>query len=198
MTTNKWLKYIIYVGIFAIPFIPLIVNETAFFPFITGKNFAFRVIVEIVFALWAILALRDKSSRPEKSGILYAVLALGAIGTLATIFGLNPYRSFWSNYERMDGLINLLHLVAYFVVLASVLRDRVKWFWLANTALVADAYIITYGFLQLAGKAGVHQGSTRLDASLGNSAYLAVYTLFMIFISAYLLSLAWTKNKLLT
>jgi O-antigen ligase len=197
MTTNKWLKYFICAGIFIVPFIPWIVASSSYFPFITGKNFAFRVIVEIIFALWAILALRDKKSRPEKSWILYAVLALGAIGILATFFGLNPYRSFWSNYERMDGLINILHLIAYFVVLISVLKDKVKWFWLANTALVANFYIAIYSLLQLAGKAAVHQSATRLDASLGNSAYLAVYVLFMIFISVYLLALVWPKNKIL-
>ena len=197
MTTNKWLRYFIYAGIFIVPFIPWIVATSSYFPFITGKNFAFRVIVEIIFALWAILALRDKKARPEKSWILYAVLALGVIDILATFFGLNPYRSFWSNYERMDGLINLLHLSAYFVVLISVMRDKLIWFYLANTALLANIYIAIYGLMQLAGKTGVHQSATRLDASLGNSAYLAVYVLFMIFISIYLLVLVWPKNKIL-
>jgi O-antigen ligase len=181
-----------------VPFIPWIVTSSSYFPFITGKNFAFRVIVEIIFALWAILALRDKQSRPEKSRILYSVLALGAVDILATFFGLNPYRSFWSNYERMDGLINILHLVAYFVVLISVFKDKVVWFWLANIALLANVYVVGNGFLQLAGRAEIHQGSVRLDSTLGNSAYLAVYVLFMIFISVYLLSLSWTKNKILS
>ncbi|MFA6476193.1 MAG: O-antigen ligase family protein [Candidatus Paceibacterota bacterium] len=197
MTTNKWLKYFIYAGIFVVPFIPWIVASSSYFPFITGKGFAFRVIVEIIFALWAILALRDKSARPEKSWLLYAVLTLGAVDVLATVFGLNPYRSFWSNYERMDGCITILHLVAYFVVMISVLKDRAMWFWLANTALVANIYIIAYGFLQLFGRAQVHQSAARLDASLGNSAYLAVYVLFIAFISAYLALLSWSKNKIL-
>ena len=119
------------------------------------------------------------------------------IDVLATIFGLNPYRSFWSNYERMDGLVTILHLIAYFVVLISVLKDKVMWFWLANTALVANIYIVFYGFLQLFGRAQVHQSAARLDASLGNSAYLAVYVLFAAFISAYLALLTWSKNKIL-
>lgn len=197
MTINKWLKYFIYAGIFIVPFIPWIVASSSYFPFITGKNFAFRVIVEIIFALWAILALRDKSARPKKSWILYSVLALGFIDVLATVFGLNPYRSFWSNYERMDGLISILHLVAYFVVLISVMRDKLMWFYLANTALIANVYIATYGLLQLMGKAQIHQSAARLDASLGNAAYLAVYVLFMVFISAYLTFLTWPKNKIL-
>ena len=126
MTINKWLRYIIYGGIFAIPFIPLYVSSSMFFPFITGKNFAFRIIVEIIFALWAILALQDKTARPKRSYLLYSVLALVVIDGLATAFSLNLYRSFWSNYERMDGYINILHLGAYFLVLISVFKEKIK------------------------------------------------------------------------
>ena len=198
MTINKWLRYIIYGGIFAIPFIPLYVSSSMFFPFITGKNFAFRIIVEIIFALWAILALQDKTARPKRSYLLYSVLALVVIDGLATAFSLNLYRSFWSNYERMDGYINILHLGAYFLVLISVFKEKINWFWLANISLLANVYIAVYGFVQLAGKADIHQGGVRLDATLGNSAYLAVYVLFHIFIAGYLLLERWSKDKLIS
>jgi O-antigen ligase len=198
MTINKWLRYFIYGGIFIVPFIPLYVASSMFFPFITGKNFAWRIIVEIILALWAILALRDKTARPQSSWLLYSVLALVVIDGLATFFGVFPYRSFWSNYERMDGYINILHLGAYFLVLVSMFKERVKWFWLANISLLANVYIVAYGFLQLAGQAQIHQSGTRLDASLGNSAYLAVYVLFHIFVAGYLLLSQWTKNKVLS
>ena len=42
MTVNTFLKRLVLVGIFAVPFIPLIVSSGMFFPFITGKNFSFR------------------------------------------------------------------------------------------------------------------------------------------------------------
>ncbi|MFA5022986.1 MAG: O-antigen ligase family protein [Candidatus Paceibacterota bacterium] len=198
MTINKWLRYFIYAGIFIVPFIPLYVSTSMFFPFITGKNFSFRIIIEIILALWAILALRDKTARPKYSWLLYSVIALVAIDGLATLFGVYPYRSFWSNYERMDGYINLLHLGAYFLVLISVFKERTKWFWLANVTLAANVYIAIYGFAQLGGLAQIHQSGTRLDASLGNSAYLAVYVLFHIFIAGYLLLSQWSKNKILS
>ena len=41
-----------------------------------------------------------------------------------------------------------------------------------------------YALLQLAGKLAIHQGNSRLDATLGNATYLAVYMLFHIFIAA--------------
>lgn len=196
MNINKFLHWVTLMGLFIIPFVPLIVTSSAFFPFITGKNFAFRVIIEIVFASWLILALRDKSYWPKKSYLLYTVLALLVVTGLATIFGENLSRSFWSNYERMGGYVSLLHLGAYFIVLISFLRNKGEWFWLANTSLGVNWLIALYSLSQLMGKTEIHQGGVRLDATLGNAAYLAVYVLFGIFISSYLLSQAkniWLK-----
>ena len=50
-------KAVVYSGIFLIPAVVLIISNSLFFPFITGKNFTFRIIVEIIFAAWIILAL---------------------------------------------------------------------------------------------------------------------------------------------
>lgn len=186
MATNKILRWSVIGGLYLIPFIPLIVADQSYFPFITGKNFAFRSLIEILFALWIILALRDKTYRPKFSSISWAVVALLVVSTLATIFSVNPYRSFWSNYERMGGLISLLHVGAYFVVLISFLRSKLDWLRLALVNLGANWIIIVYGLLQLAGKLEIHQGGVRLDATLGNAAYLAVYLLLNIFVVAYL------------
>lgn len=186
METNKILRWGVIGGLYLIPFLPLIVASQSYFPFITGKNFAFRALVEIVFALWLILLIRDKDYRPRASYLLWSVVALLGVTTLATIFSVNPYRSFWSNYERMGGLISLLHVGAYFVVLISVLKTKLAWLRLALVNMGANWIIIIYGLLQLAGKLEIHQGGVRLDATLGNAAYLAVYLLFNIFILVYL------------
>jgi len=193
MNVNSILRGTILTGIFAVLFLPLYVPESMFFPFITGKNFAFRIIVEIIFAAWLILMYRDASYRPRKSWMLYALGALAAITALADIFGENPYRSFWSNYERMEGLIAHLHFLAYFVVVSSVLATERLWIRFFNTSLSASVLVSIYALFQLAGKAEIHQGG-RIDASLGNATYLAVYMLFHIFI-AVMLALRETTSK---
>lgn len=187
MTINKTLRWVTLIGLFIIPFIPLLVSTSLFFPFISGKGLVFRVIIEIVFACWLILALRDKTYWPKKSYLLYSILALIVVTGLATLFSLNPYRSFWSNYERMMGLVSLLHLLGYFLVLISVLKQKVEWFWLANVALLANWLVNFEAFRQLLGQTAIHQGGVRIDATLGNATYLAVYLLFSIFLAAYLL-----------
>ncbi|MDE1874944.1 MAG: hypothetical protein KGH68_02670, partial [Patescibacteria group bacterium] len=79
MTTNKILKGITITGIFSVFIIPFIVPNYLFFPFITGKGFFFRVIVEIIFAVWLLLAMRDPAYRPKKSAIFWAFIAFAVV-----------------------------------------------------------------------------------------------------------------------
>lgn len=184
MNLNNYLRYGILSGIFLILFIPLYVSNEMFFPFISGKNFAFRIIVEIALALWLILAYRDASYRPKKTWMVIAFGIFVAILAVADIFGENFYRSFWSNYERMEGLIAQLHFLAYFILLSALLTTEKLWERFFQTSLGVSAVMGIYGLLQLGGILAIHQGSARLDATLGNATYLAVYMLFHIFIAA--------------
>jgi len=193
MTINKILRWVIYGGLFAIALTPLIVTPNSlislsmYFPFITGKNFFFRIIVEIVAGLWLILAYRDKTARPKSSWILWSLLTYLVIATLATIFGQNPIRSFWSNFERMEGLLSYIHNFLFFLILISIIKTKQAWRWLLKTNLGVSVITSWIALLQLAGKSAIHQSGSRLDATLGNSAYMAVYMLFSIFVAVYLL-----------
>jgi len=188
MNVDKVLRYTIIGGIFLLPFIPFFVANSMFFPFITGKNFVFRIIVEIIFALWIILALRNITYRPSFSWILIAIFSFIAVIAAADLLGVNPFKSFWSNFERMEGLIGLLHLGAYFLIAGTVLNTKKLWFALANISIGASIIMGIYGLLQISGKLVINQGGVRVDGTMGNAAYLAVYMLFHAFITAILLS----------
>lgn len=184
----KNLKIIILSGLFATPFIPLIVMNSLFFPFITGKAFVFRIIIEIVFCVWVILMVKDPAYRLKKSWLLGAISAFVGVIFLADIFGVDFYRSFWSNFERMDGLITLLHLFAYFIMLGTVIKIEKIWNYFFNTTLVASTLLcLFYALPQIYGGATIHQSADRVDATLGNATYLAVYALIHIFIALYLM-----------
>ncbi|MBI5816873.1 MAG: O-antigen ligase family protein [Candidatus Yonathbacteria bacterium] len=186
MNANKFLQWLILGGLFLVLFLPLYVSDSMFFPFITGKNFAFRIIVELITGAWIILALRDAAYRPKKSLILYALGAFVGVMAVADILSENPFKSFWSNYERMEGFVALIHFFGYFLVVSSVLAATNLWerFW--QTSLGVNAILIGYGAMQLIGKLDIHQGSTRIDATFGNATYFAAYLLFHIFIAAFL------------
>lgn len=189
------LKWLIFAGLFAVPFIPFLVSSSFFFPFITTKAFVWRIIVEVIFAAWVLLALLDSDSRPKKSPILYAVAGFIALIGIANLFGVAPIKSFWSNYERMEGFISLLHLGAFFLVIGSVFKE-VDWKRWWNTSLVASALMVVYALFQVLGIITPSQFNVRVDGTFGNAIYLAVYMLFHIFI-ALLFMYRERRNKIL-
>lgn len=203
-TINTVLKYAIIIGSVLITFIPLYVANPLFFPFITGKAFAFRIIVEIILALWLILMLRERGTTvagtekgvaPRINLITISVTAFTFIVLIADLFGLNPLRSIWSNFERMEGWMTIIHLWAYFIVLSSVLSTKENWNKFFNVILVSGLITAFYGLFQFFGWAETHQGATRVDASLGNSAYMAVYMLINAFLAGYMAFSAKVFNK---
>ena len=140
------IKYLLYAGIFAVPFLAFIVSSSMFFPFHNGKKFFFQIIVEVMTALWLVLMLFDARYKPRKSWVLAMLAIFVGVVALSSIFGENFYRSFWSNYERMEGLVTYLHLLAYFLVLAGTLKTEKVWSWLFNTSLFASVIMAFTAF----------------------------------------------------
>ena len=178
-------KWIVIGGLFIVPFIPFFVSSSFFFPYITSKAFSWRILIEIVFAAWLILAALVPEYRPKKSLILYSLLAFLAVIGVADLLGEAPIKSFWSNFERMEGFVSLLHLGAFFLVIGSVFDENLWKKWL-NANLIASAIMIVYCLFQLAGAIEIRQGGARVDGTFGNAAYLAVYMLINIFLSLLL------------
>jgi len=185
MQLNRFLAIAIKTGTYLILFLPLVVFQGMFFPFISGKNFIFRIIIEIISAAWVILALRDRSYFPKRSWLFYFVLASTAALILGTLFGVDVSRSFWSNFERMEGLLGHLHLFMYFLILTGISKTEKDWWRFFHVSFIASLLVGGYALFQLAGVNEIHQGGTRIDATLGNATYLAVYMLLHVFLALY-------------
>jgi len=187
MKLDKILKYVTLGAVFIVPFVPLVVMSSFFFPYIVGKAFLFRILVEIAVGAWAILAIRNEKYRPKFSWIFVGVLSLVVVMFFADLLGENPLKSFWSNYERMEGWVTLLHLLGYFVVITSFLNTKKLWNRFFNTSLAVSVWVGLYGVFQIAGWVGATQGVSRLDVTFGNASYLAIYAVFHIFLALFLL-----------
>ncbi len=174
----KVVRFCTLAALFIIPFIPLYVADNLFFPFITGKGFAFRILVEIAFAGWALLMLADKKYRPQFSwtAAIFGIFVVWM--AIADALAVNPAKAFWSNFERMDGWITLIHLFVFFLMVGTIFAADKLWKKWWYTFLGVSAWLCGYGFLQTFGVLAIHQGSSRLDATFGNSDYLACYMIF--------------------
>jgi len=176
------LKYIIWVGIYLTLIIPFIVSGDLFFPYITGKAFTFRIIVEIIFGLWLILILKDKEFRPKWSWVLGASLIFISVLFIADVNAVAPAKAFWSNYERMEGFVTFVHLLAYFLVLGSMLNKEKLWLWFLRANLVTGVVMAVTSITE-----GIKDNIIRIAGPLGNPIYISVYFLFIFFFTLILL-----------
>ncbi|MCX6786455.1 MAG: O-antigen ligase family protein [Candidatus Kaiserbacteria bacterium] len=184
--TKQIARWVALGALFLITLTPTLIANSYFFPFITGKAFFFRILVEIAVCAWGMLAFLDKEYRPRFSWIGATVVAFVVWMFIADLFAPNVMKALWSNFERMEGWMLLIHLLGFFAVASAVLRVEKKWRVWFFTSLGVSLVVSGYALLQLGGALAIHQGSTRIDATLGNSAYLAIYFLFNVFIALWL------------
>lgn len=187
-------------ALFLIPFAPLIVANSYFFPFITGKAFYLRILIEIAVCAWAVLALLDKEYRPRYSLVGAAVVGFVGWMFVADAFAINATKAFWSNFERMEGWVLLIHLLGFFFAASVVLRAAKKWRAWFLASFGVSVIVSGYALMQIFGVLQTHQSAIRVDATLGNSAYLAIYFLFSVFVALWLAlteGRAWLKWSLI-
>ena len=172
------------VGVLLLLLTPLIVADTIY-PFVVGKALYWRTLVEIVFALWVLLALWVPACRPPRSWLL-GLLGIGFVcSLLAAFFGVSPQRSFWSTYERMLGAVNEAHMLAFAIVVVSLFRGGArpgaKLHMLLNLNLGASAVLCLLAAARFFELDVPYYGSLperhlpRIGGALGNPGWLALF-----------------------
>jgi O-antigen ligase len=186
---NIIIKFIKY-GVCASLISPLLFDQHFFFYFVTVKTIFFRTIVGLVVVLYLILIYFDKSYLPKLNKLNISVFLFIFFLFLASIFGVNFDRSFWSVFERMVGLSTLIHLFAFYIILISVFKTRKDW---KDFFLVSIIVAIPISFMVLMGK---DPDISRGGGSLGNSSFFSSYILFNMFF-ALILILMISKNNII-
>ncbi|MDO8504812.1 MAG: O-antigen ligase family protein [Candidatus Liptonbacteria bacterium] len=189
-------RYFLYSSVFAIA----LVTTSTLFPFIVGKYSWFRSAVDFSLIFFLFGMLSENSAEGDrylkrlwsvlKSPLGIAVSAFTAMFLLACAFGVNPANSFWSNFERGEGGLQILHLYLFFLLLATLFDDEKNWKILFYCIFGAALLSIGYGIL-----AGMKASNTigpafgepsfRFQGSIGNPAYMATYLIFVLFYAFY-------------
>lgn len=119
-----------------------------FFLFIGPRHFGFRIALEIIIGLWITLMCFDASVRPKKNSILYTLIALLVLTAISSAVGPNPDKSFFSNFERMEGWIGFLHWSAFAVLLGSIVHTLKEWAIVFLSTSIGWVYLIGVGYIQ--------------------------------------------------
>lgn len=187
-------------AIFATPIVAIIFTPSYLYPYIVGKGFIFRMlsIVAVLGTVYTMFTHAEYKPRltPFILGSFAFTLAMG----IATLFSMDSSRSFWSNFERMEGYINVLFL---FFLVFSIVTMRVKeleWekvfkvhLWVSG--IISSVAVLQYfiGQLGLKGLASFpilslclnNPAGCRVDATLGNSIYLGLYSALSFWLVIY-------------
>ncbi|MFA5084505.1 MAG: O-antigen ligase family protein [Candidatus Paceibacterota bacterium] len=198
------------------PFTVLIVSRSTLFPFIVGKYFFFRAVVDLALIsfLWAwargeitfgkIQPINKNRPQPFVvnrklifNPLTIAISIFVLIFLLAGFFGYNPSASFWSNFERGEGGLQMLHLFFFFILLVLLFRDEKSWRRMMAVFLWAAGLMIAYG---LGAAMGISSfiGSgicARFVGSLGNPAYVGTHMIFALFFTAILVNEGNARRK---
>lgn len=184
---EKALKWVIYIGLLSVAFMPFIMNSSFFFPFIFSKVLVFRIAIEVMLLAYLLLAALNKEYRPRINILTITFLAYIAIVFVSSLLGDNFYLSFWSDMERSEGILLLLHLFALFVIVSSVLKKKSDWLLLFDMVVMGSIFV---AFIALGQKLDwsfvIGAEGNRLSATIGNPAFLASYFIFTLFFTLFL------------
>ncbi len=194
MNSNILLKLIKF-GIGFILFIPLYVGGSFFFPFIFPKIWLFQLVTEIIFFFYVILAISDSRFRPKFNWVLKAVILLTLILIITSFIGVDAFRSFWGNTERMSGVIAWFHFVAFAIILSGVLsaqggsasggKTEKEWRNFFGVAVVVSIFEFFYVLAQYFGASWVWLPGSQAG-TIGNTDLIASYAIFSAFFALYL------------
>lgn len=199
MNFFKVSKILLYISVFCV----IVVTNSTLFPFIVGKYVFFRGVVDLAlisFLLGVIFskgeweALKTRAKQVFHHPLFIAVSIFALVFLLASLFAHDAGAAFWSNFERGDGGLQVLHFYVFFTLLLLLFRNESEWKKIFMLSLVASGFVILYGVAASLGMSsfiGPPGFCGRFEGSLGNPAYLAPYLMFMMFFASWF----WLSKK---
>lgn len=180
---EKYARILLY----AAPFLVLIFIGSFYFPFVITRTIYFRLALQLGLSLYLLLlALNFKKYRPRFNFGLALVITFLLIQLAAAIFGLDLYKSFWSDFERMEGVVSLIYLAVYLFLLQSFLREKKQWLFYIRLILISATLVSLYGLAQKFNILPVFEaGIGRVTSTIGNAAFLAGYLLLALGLGIY-------------
>jgi len=159
-----------------------LVSGKLFFPYITTKQIFFNILTEILFFFWLVFIIQYPSYRPfifVKGGLKKSLIPLGLVSffiiiTLSSILGVDFNLSFWGDAERMLGVFHVLHFLAFYFIIITVMLSWKDWYALMLVSVAAAAFV------------SIHALTVIVYSTVGNAAYVGGYLIFNIYFSLIL------------
>ena len=156
--------------------LPVVVWSGLIYPYLVPKTLSFYAASLLAAGAFALLAAGGRAFFWERLARREAWVpaALLALAYVASVFGIDFYRSFWSVFVRGDGLLMLTCAVAdFYLILLSA--DRAFFERLVRAAALVGGFVAVYGIGEWL------LGGGRIGSLLGNAAFFANYVALAFF-----------------
>lgn len=204
------LKTICQTFLFAIvAIIPFTYVHQLYFPYVSGKIYLFRALVNLAFFFWVWLIVKDRYRYylPNFKNILVKALILFFLALIVSaVFGVDPQYSFFGSIERSEGVLQYGFWLTFFLMLVSVFNTQKEWKVLFSvfivialllSALAWFTRILSQESQLLSNYPQLLQYQDQLHGVAGNPAYFAGFLLFAIGFSFLVLEMRFFSSRIL-
>ena len=175
--------------------LPVVIWNSLIYPYLVPKTLLFYALSFLTVGAFGLLAAHGRaffwSRLARKETWIPATLL--ALAYVASIFGLDFYRSFWSLFVRGDGLLMLTCAVADFYLIL-LYADRLFFKRLLYVISVVGTFVAVYGIGEWL------LDHSRIGSLLGNAAFFAGYlgmTFFATLAASRSLSPLWRRAAII-
>jgi len=178
-------------------FVPLVVDPSVFFPYITGKSLIIRGLVSLAAILFFAYLAANKTYRDEiterakkvfKNPIVISTFVFFLIYIVSAFFATDTFRAIYGNIERAEGLLGMIYFFGFFA-LSALIFEKKDWITFFKLTLLTGGILFVHEIVQFS------QGTFRPSSQTGNPIYLAAYFLFVIFSGIAVIGEAKKKNS---
>ena len=191
-------------GICFILFLPIIILPPAFEPSVWSRAILFRTVLTLLISFLSFKFLYKKDislSIPKKKNPVYLpflmLLAFFIVLIIATLFSQDLMFSIFGSPKRAGGILNLLFFFLFAVFLALFIdkNDWKKLFHILFGFGVLISLLAVVQYFNLLKNVFISFESGGTPSFLGNATFLAIYMLFLTFLSFTLLTQEKDKKK---
>lgn len=189
-------EFVAELFIYASLLAPLIVTvSTSVFPFVFPKVIYLEAIIGLLVATMIALVVWKKEYRFWKTPYFYLLAVYALTLGLSALYAFDPNRAFWSNHERMTGVVFLWFAMALSGMVALFYRVNAdKVIRLLCSATVFSVVISLTGIYQRINPSFLLGTGDRAAGVFGNPIYLGGFAAEFFLISAYLIFRFWKQT----
>jgi O-antigen ligase len=164
---------ILKVGVYLSFLSVFLVWSDLLFPYITSKQIYFNILIEVLFVFWLAFIVKFSDFGPKRSWISIGLISYFIAILVSCFFSVDFNLSFWGDIERMLGFFHILHFLAFYFIVITVMRKWEDWRNLLIVSVAAAFLVSLYSF--------------KINYStIGNAAYVGGYLIFNIYFALLL------------